>query len=152
MSPLFGRKQQQEEEQAERSKDSALQAEVDRLESLPLTQLAAEVMTKGFGPAGPGADEDDAVTIGGPNVNAGPTVSAIALEFAPGGDTRGADEHLRLRLHRVMAEGLQVLEHACLVRAQMHTSMNSFDYALTRLGRAALERGAVERILGGGNL
>jgi hypothetical protein len=30
MSPLFGRKQQQEEGQDERSKDSASQAEVDR--------------------------------------------------------------------------------------------------------------------------
>jgi hypothetical protein len=53
---------------------------------------------------------------------------------------------------RIIAEGLQELEHASLVRAQMHTSQNSLDFTTTRLGRAALEQGAVEGILGGGSL
>lgn len=82
----------------------------------------------------------------------GTTVGAIATEFSPDGTTRGADERVRLRLQRLVAEGVQALEHASLVRAQMHTAMGSLDYALTRLGRTALERGAVERVLGGGSL
>jgi hypothetical protein len=144
MSPLFGHKEQQGAE--ELSGENSLETEIDRLESLPLMQLAAEVMNKGFGAGGPGAKEDE-VTIGGPNIGAGPTVSAIVLEFAPGGDTRGADDRVRQHLYQLVAEGLQALEHAGLIRAQMHTSMNSFDYALTRLGRAALADGAVERAL-----
>lgn len=149
VSPLFGHKQQQPDE--EPAKDGALQAELDRLDPLPLPQLAAEVMEKGFGEAGGGAKDDAAVTVGGPNIGAGPTLSSIALEFAPGGDTRGTDDQTRQRLYRLIAEGLQALEHAGLIRVQMHTSMNSFDYALTRLGKSALDGGGVERVLAGGS-
>src|SRR5579884_3897659 len=99
---------------------------------------------------GPGADSDEAVTIGGPNVNAGATVLDIALEFNSKADR--ADDQLRLRLCRLIAEGLQTLEHAGLIRTQMHTSMNSFDYALTRLGRQALGGGEVERMLSRGDV
>jgi len=112
----------------------------------------AQVMTKGFGPGGPGADEKEDVTLGGPNIHAGATVSDIAIEFAQGGSTQGADDSLRLRLHRLVAEGVQTLEHSGLIRAQLHTSMGSLDYAVTRLGRAALDDAAVERILGGGSV
>jgi hypothetical protein len=150
MSPLFGKKEPQPAE--ELARDNALEAEIDRLDSLSLVQLAAEVVGKGFGLGDGSANEDDAVTIGGPNVGAGPTVSSIALEFAPGGNTRGADDQVRQRLYRLIAEGLQALEHAGLVRVQMHTSMNSLDYALTRLGKAALEGGTVERALAGGGV
>ena len=145
MSPLFGH-HEDDDEQAQNL--AALQAEVQRLDSLSLEQLASEVMHKGFGPGGPGADEQNAVSTSGANINAGPEISEIALALAPGGTTRGADDALRLRLYRLVAEGLQVLEHASLVRAQMHTEMNGLDYALTRRGRDALARGEVERILG----
>ncbi len=144
MSPLFGHKDDSQQQASPGS--DALQAEVQRLESLPLPQLAAEVMRNGFGPGGPGADESDTVTTGGANINAGPEVSDIAQTFMPAGAAR-ADEQLRLRLYRVIAEGLQALEHASLVRAQMHTSMNGLDYALTRLGQAALEQGTVDAVL-----
>jgi hypothetical protein len=147
MSPLFGH----HDDATDQSQDlAALQTEVARLESLSLPQLAAQVMTKGFGPGGPGADPQNQISTGGANINAGPEVSDIALAFAPGGNTRAADDQLRLRLYKVVAEGLQVLEHACLIRAQMHTSMNGLDYAITRLGRSALERGEVDRVLGAG--
>ncbi len=49
----------------------------------------------------------------------------------------------------LVTEAIQALEHASPIPTQMHTAMNGLDYALTRLGRTALEGGAVERILGG---
>jgi hypothetical protein len=143
MPPLFGHKDDED------AGSAALQTEVDRIDSLSLPALATEVMTKGFGPGGPGSDPDYTVTVGGPNINAGATISAIATELAPGGSTDGADEVLRQRLYRLVAEGVQVLEHASLIRAQLHTAMGSLDYALTRLGRTALERGELDRILSG---
>lgn len=71
----------------------AMQAEFERLYSMPPTELAAEVVIRGFGPGGPGAD-DEAATPG--------------------------------------------LEHASLVRCQMHTAMGHLDCAVTRSGRAGL--------------
>lgn len=147
MSPLFGHKDDDDAQASD--KLTALTAEIDRLEALSLPALAAEVMAKGFGPGAPGADENNAISVEGPNISAGPTTVDVALEFAPGGDTKGADDATRLRLHRVVAEGLQLLDHAGLIRTQMHTAMNGFDFAPTRKGRAALQSGDVERALGG---
>jgi hypothetical protein len=79
--------------------DDVLRAAPDRLEALSMSQLAAEVMAKTFGP--------------------------------------GAH----------IAEGLQTLEHAALLRAQNHSGI--LNYALTRSGAAALEQHTVERILDG---
>ena len=148
MSPLFGHRDQPEASEPVADGSGALTDELDGLDALPLTQLASQVMSKGFGPGGPGADEDGTVTIGGMNVNAGPTIPQIAVELVPGIAARGVDDQVRQRLFRLVAEGLQALEHAGLIRVQMHTSMNSFDFALTRAGRAALERGEVESLLG----
>jgi hypothetical protein len=141
MSPLFGHKDETGDEQPDAG---ALGSEVDRLDSLTLAELAVEVMNKGFGPGGPGADEAETVTTGGPNINAGATVSQIAGEFMPGGSSHGADASVVPRLNRLIAEGLQSLEHASLIRAQLHTEMGGLDFALTRLGRAALRDGSVE--------
>jgi hypothetical protein len=49
----------------------------------------------------------------------------------------------------LVAEGVQALEHASLVRAQVHTAMGALDYTVTRAGRAALESNSVARILDG---
>jgi hypothetical protein len=127
-----------------------LDAEVERLDRLPLPVLAAEVMAKAFGPGAAWEDPEEEVTIDGPNVGAGATVSGIAAAMAPGGSTRGADEPTRLRLQRLVAEGVQALEQAALIRAQMHTAMNSLDYTPTRLGRKVLAAGAVAEVIGGG--
>lgn len=125
------------------------------MSALSVAQLAAEVMTKGFGPGGPGAD-DGSVTVGGPNADSGIEVADIAGTFVTYQPqyfgTPSPNEVLWRQLSRIIAEGLQELEHASLVRAQMHTSQNSLDFTTTRLGRAALDQGAVERILGGGTL
>jgi hypothetical protein len=148
VSPLFGHKHDDDEAEAA-APSSALTDEVARLDALPLSALAAEVMSKGFGPGAPGADAGNTVTIGGPNINSGVTVGAIATEFEPPGSGRQVNDPDLLQLQRVVAEGIQALEHAGLIRTQMHTSMGSLDYALTRLGRTALERGQVERVLSG---
>jgi hypothetical protein len=59
------------------------------------------------------------------------------------------DYQLREQAIRLVAEGLQQLEHASLVRFQLHTSMGYLDWAATRRGRAALERGEVLSLLQG---
>jgi hypothetical protein len=141
---LFGSKDEQSAEASE------LAAEIERLDRLPVPALAAEVMGKAFGPSAEWEDPEEEVTIGGPNVGAGATVTGIATEMAPGGSTKGADDRTRLRLQRLVAEGVQALEHAALIRPQMHTAMNSLDYTPTRLGRKALAAGAVAQIVEGG--
>ena len=64
MSP-FGRKEDQGQDKQERLAQwrLATRAEFERLSSLPLIELAAEVMIRGFGPGAPGAGED---ILGGP--------------------------------------------------------------------------------------
>jgi hypothetical protein len=136
----------------ERSAEAGeLDAEIDRLDRLPLPELAAEVMAKAFGPGAEWEDPEEEVTIGGPNVGAGATVAGIAGAMAPGGSMRGVDAPAFLRLQRLVAEGVQALEHAALVRPQMHTAMNSLDYTPTRLGRKVLAAGAVAEVVGGGS-
>jgi hypothetical protein len=146
----FGRKDDDKQEKIEQWR-FAMQAEFERLSALPLVELATQVMVRGFGPGGPGGD-DAAVTLGQANVGADPTAEHITFEFVP---DRGftfplpapEDFKLRERLARLVSEGLQELEHASLVRFQMHTSMGSLDWAATRHGRAALEGGEVQSIL-----
>lgn len=154
MSPFGSKKVEKEQEKEQRVQQwrHAAQAEFDRLNSLSLTELATEVMLKGFGPGGPGADDDE-ITLGQANTNAGPTAERISFEFAP---ERGftfplptpEDFKLRDRIAKLIAEGLQELEHASLVRFQMHTAMGYLDWTATRHGRAALERGELDNILG----
>jgi hypothetical protein len=125
----------------------ALEAEIRRLEGLTPAALAAEVMTKAFGPGAECEDPEEQVTVGGPNVGAGATVEGITPDMAPGGTTKGAEEKTRLRLQRLVAEGAQALEHAGLIRVQMHTAMNELDYTPTRFGRKVLASGKVEDVV-----
>jgi hypothetical protein len=157
MSP-FGHRHEGEQEQDKLSQlrqwQAAVEAEFERLNALSLTDLAAEVMIKGFGPGGQDRD-DDAITVGQQNRGAGPTVTEISSYLQP---ERGFDwipnsqefELVELTLDRItkiVAEGLQELEHASLVRCQLHTEMGYLDWAVTRRGRAALERGDVASVL-----
>lgn len=122
--------------------DDALRAEVERLGALPLKELAAEVMTKGFGPGGPAA--------GG----AFARPSTVAGAFIQAESSRGLDQELLNTLLQVSDEGLQVLEHACLVRFQFGLDAGTNDNynlncGVTRLGAAALEQNTVAQILAG---
>ena len=129
----------------EKADNGGLEAEVARLDSLTLQQLAAEVMIKGFGPGGPGsATYTDMADIGG--------------VFTQRYQGRDYDQDADARLMEIVAEGVQVLEHACLVRPVFHgqggdhSVYYNLGWGATRLGRAALEQRAVERILSGGSL
>jgi len=125
----------------------ALEQEVQRLDGLSIAALAAEVMTKAFGPGADYEDPEEEVTVGGQNAYAGATVEGITPTMAPGGTTKGAEDGTRLRLQRLIAEGLQALEHAALVRVQMHTAMGALDYTTTRLGRRVLAEGKVAQVV-----
>jgi hypothetical protein len=140
---LFGSRGDRSAEAAE------LEAAVERLEQMPLPALAAEVMTKAFGPGAQWEDPEEEVTVGGPTARAGATVTGIATAMAPEGSPKGADERTWLRLQRLIAEAVQVLEHAELIRSQMHAAMNDLDYTPTRLGRTVLAAGAVAEVLSG---
>jgi hypothetical protein len=95
-------------------------------------------MTKGFGPTCPA---DDGL----------PTVAMIAEVFVPHA-RRSTDTDAVGQLNNLVAEGVQVIEHASLVRFAVWASEGGKFFQLTRLGRAALDQSAVVRILGGGNL
>ena len=154
---LFGKKKDDEWEQP----NPKLDAELARLNALPLPQLAAEVMTKGF------------------SANYDPTVSPVQADFLVDdfcprprlhlfrdttirGQRRAAEElsdptSTRAKfaqLEDLLGEGLQALEKASLVEPK-----SSFDgvatqvgYVTTRLGRDALAQNAVDRVLAGGKL
>jgi hypothetical protein len=132
MPPPSGKKELRDTRNAE------LEAEADRLSLLTLPQLAAEVMTKVF-PDVPRYDDNGGY----------PGLGQIVSRFAPG--TSHRDEMLLQRFRELVGEGLQVLEHASLVRGPVATS-GGVGYTATRLGRDALERGAVDRIIAGGSL
>jgi hypothetical protein len=129
----------------EKANNSGLAAEAQRLSSLTLEQVAAEVMAKGFGPGGPGAES-----------YADPEV--IGAAFTAPFQGRDYDQAADSAVMEIVHEGLQVLEHACLIRPVFHGQGGSHEvhYALgwgpTRLGRAALEQGGVEKVLAGGSL
>jgi hypothetical protein len=137
--PLFGGNKEEIEQQ-----NAELRAEVQRLSALSLQDLAVEVMTKGFGPGGPGADGADVMA------------SRIAGEFAPAVG-HGIDQGELQDLFVLSPEGLQVLEHACLVRSHLgidagtNSNYNIF-WTATRLGQAALAQNGVQRVLAGGSL
>jgi hypothetical protein len=127
------------------AKDAAndsFRAEVERLEAPPMTQLAAEVMVKGFGPGGYLPD----FVRREPYAVAAAYVRNIAQMFEPEG-ARDADRHKRLS--EVVGEGLQVLEHESLIWARGVAEGFGVGYAPTRRGQAALEAGAVEQALRG---
>ncbi len=126
-----------------------LEAEIERLDRLPLPALAAAVMDKAFGPGAEWEDPEEEVTVGGPSDAAGATVAGIGGAMAPGGSSKGVDERTRVRLQRLVAEGVQVLERAALIRPQMHLGTEGLDYTPTRLGRKVLAAGAVAQVVEG---
>jgi hypothetical protein len=125
--PLFRNKDQENDK---------LRAELERISLLPLSDLAAEVMMKGFGGDSKGAT--------------GPTgMGTIAGAFNPAMITVGIDQSALEAMYSVTAEGVQVLEHAGLVRCDVSGSggMYAMIWTATRRGRQALEQNAVARFL-----
>jgi len=129
---------------------AVLAAEIAQLDALPLAQLAVEVMVKGFGPDGPGGPGTPG-TIEAPSLDAPPVgLAEIARSVSPAYAGHGVSQELQLRFTTLVAEGLQILENASLVRITWHGGVE--NYLATRLGRTAVERGAVERVVAGGDL
>jgi hypothetical protein len=129
---------------------AVLAAEIEQLDALPLAQLAVEIMVKGFGPDGPGGPGRRG-TIEAPSVDAARIgLADIARAVSPAYAGRDVGPELQLRFSTLVAEGLQILENASLVRISWRGGLE--NYLATRLGRAAVERGAVERVLAGGDL
>jgi hypothetical protein len=137
---MFNKDKTKAEGDEQAATEAAARAEVERLEALPLSQLAAEVMVKGFGPDGYLADfaRREPYTSGG----------YVAIYGLAGWLAPKCAGDLRDRLERVSGEGLQVLEHQRLIRATVfQEGWNRFGYVLTRRGRTALENGDVEPIV-----
>jgi hypothetical protein len=114
-------------------------AEVQRLAALTLAQLATEVMTKAFR-----AEH----TLGAGILELGGIAGQFLPDYGPerAGDTTPVEG---LALQDLVAEGLQLLEHAQLVRPQFGYSgaVACYGWVTTRLGRSALAAGTVQRTL-----
>jgi hypothetical protein len=119
--------------------EQLLRAEVDRLAALSLPALGTEVMTKVFGPGGPGADGTKQTVVGASN------------EFISDEAAWSDDDATREELVRIVGEGLQVLEHASLVISSVvfiGTQHFGTGWTTTRLGDAQLASGDVAATLG----
>jgi hypothetical protein len=154
MSPLFGKKDREPPEgfvvqrrdqsaglpQSAGEAGSPLDAEVARLNGLSLPELAAEVMTQ--------------VMVHTSRSESGPlelfNVARVLMNPHGLSDAAESDERMR----DLVGEAIQVLEQARLVRLEAWSQGQFYQvgYIVTRLGQAALEQNAVERILGGGSL
>lgn len=143
--------------------DPELDAEVARVEALSLSKLAAEVMAKGFNEPTAGGrtigDIADEFRPPRPSETSRLKRARAAVRAGQQASTQGSAANQSQRLADFVGEGVQVLEHAGLVRLRERTgapfgpsSSVTLFYVTTRLGRAALERNAVDHILGGGTL
>jgi hypothetical protein len=120
---------------------SQLASEIARLSALSIPQLATEVMTKAFtADYQPGDSLYDA--------------GSIVDVFCP--PSRPAKYHdvvltSQLELRDLIAEGLQALDHAGLIRLEGRYSGEFFSvgYLTTRRGRAAVASNAVDQALAG---
>lgn len=153
MSPIFGRQDDDKQERAD-AWTLDLKAELDRLASMSLAELAVEVMVKGFGPGGPGAENGHPRPVRvGAHEFAAASASVVASRFLPERGVRlppPSEDQLKLhmRITGLVAEGLQALEHASLVRLSSDLRQPyTVEYATTRRGRAALERDEVKTIV-----
>ena len=112
-------------------------AEVQRLLALSLSQLATEVMTRAFTPD---------YTPGDGYTGLGSIADSFLPDYgAPrAGDTTTPQEYA---LCDLLAEGVQLLEQARLVRPKFgySGSLAGCGWVTTRLGRAALASGTVQR-------
>jgi hypothetical protein len=126
VSPLFGKS----EEKA--AQEAAAEAEVERLNALPVATLAAEIMPA-FGPDGPRS-------AGGRGINILQVANWLIASYPRG------TKYLQ-QLQTPVREGVQALEHAGLVQRWGPASAGS-RLSATRLGETALAEGDVLRHLG----
>jgi hypothetical protein len=140
---VFGKKKEQAV-----ADEAAVQAELERLQSLTIEQVAAEVMTRTFVPSGPlGGELRD---------------NAVADAFLPDTMRReisrlkdhplaGHENEPYWKLKPLVREALQVLEHDGLVVYEPKNRLPGY-FRATQLGTDALAQGAVERVIRGDRL
>jgi hypothetical protein len=147
MSPLFGSKGDAKDEAG--ADLATMTADLERLAALPLDALATEVMIVAFGSDGPGGPGKPG-TIEDLTAGSVARVGGIELSrlFSPAYAGRGVGDDLRLQLGSIVAEGLQILENAALVRVVWQGGQP--HYMATRRGRAAVSNDALEAALAGG--
>jgi hypothetical protein len=145
MAPFFGSKD--DDGGAPASDDAAtLDAEIARLDGLPLAELAGEAMSTGFGPDGPGGPGKPGTIDGPPEAYTQRLVLVdIVRCFTPAFVGKGVSQAQQLRLQTLVAEGLQILENASLVRITWRGDQE--HYMATRRGRKALADGTLDGIL-----
>lgn len=131
---LFGSAEKDAKKAAE---NAALHEVRDRLAALPLVDLADEVLRTTFAGSGPGAADGLVAR------------EQILQPFDPTESIFGIDDRAKAELEQIVLEGVQILEHACLVRWDVtgndHVSRTLY---LTRVGRQALADGTVRTLLG----
>jgi hypothetical protein len=107
---------------------------MDRLRGLPLGQLAADVIARGF-------DRDNRSDRGRASVH------DMAQRMVPGYVRQSQD--LVWELQELIGEGVQVLEHARLVQCTIVGTDRRIQWVLTRRGRQAVADGTVLNALEG---
>jgi hypothetical protein len=116
---------------------SAAQTELARLQSLTVSQLAAEVMSRGFGEAESAGESSSHTQVS----------IAVLLCPDPPMVLKGDDRQLMERFGPLASESLQELEHASLVGQRQGKTSDLMFYTPTSSGLAALGRGEVDTIL-----
>jgi hypothetical protein len=108
-------------------RDGALNREVARLDGLPLSVVAQEVLTRGFGPGGPGSGKAT-------------HVYALTDALVPSGRSLRTDPAVYDSLARIVAEAVQVLEHEGFVYWELFKHAKP-ELRLTRAGESRLATG-----------
>jgi hypothetical protein len=125
--PLFGKSKEKG------AQEDAARAEVERLNALPVEDLAREIMPA-FGPDGP---------------RAGKEINALQISNWLMRSYGGGAKHLR-ELHTPVCEGVQALEHAGLVQVfsgERGSIANGAHAKATRLGETALANNELEQLI-----
>jgi hypothetical protein len=131
---MFGNKDHDDQAQAPAG-DAATLAELGRLSALSMSDLAVEVMSKGFGPGGPASDGL-------------PSVKMIVTGFAP--DAARLDADAYRTFYELVGEGVQVLEVSGLVRSTVWGGTGGVNFHATRRGIAALAADTVRAAVAAG--
>jgi hypothetical protein len=129
MCPLFGGTNKRD---ADRGGESGTRSEVDRLGSLPLEQLAEEVIARGF-------KLDDTENRGRASVH------DVAERMVP--DYLRQSQEQVWDLQELIGEGVQLLEHAALAQCTIVGNDRRLQWVLTRRGRNAIADGSVSEAL-----
>jgi hypothetical protein len=158
MSP-FGKKKD-DDQQGPGDTNPQLDAEVTRLQGLTPAQRASEIMSKAFStqydPTEHGHDVPGIADefFPRPDWSLGDSTVKAKVRQAQAESQPSTPQHQLLVLADLVAEGVQALEHASLIRLKTNYDQGYFHagYVATALGREALEQNAVDKILAGGSL